>query len=199
MITATTVLVVVPLVLISSMVWVFDVCVSRLWLRLGYFVAFCVYWLFWCLSVPWTLMGTDAFGVFSPGPRPFGSSAVVGIFALAAPLSLGFGYEFPKAIRRADGRIVLLSAAIAAVNAPLEELLWRGAYLRVFPDDWLLGYVLPSVGFALWHVAPLRVVPNRAPGGTWSFVAFPHSSAACGAGSPEPADRSSGPPRRTCC
>jgi uncharacterized protein len=165
------ILLVLPLVLIPTMVWVFRACVSRFGLRLGYFVGFCVYWFFWCLSVPWSTLGTDIFGVFRPAPRPFGSSAALGMLALAAPLSLGFGYAFPKAIRRADTVVVVLSAVIAAVNAPLEELLWRGAYLRVFPDDWLLGYVYPSIGFAVWHVAPLSVVPNRAPGGTWAFVA----------------------------
>jgi membrane protease YdiL (CAAX protease family) len=169
--TARIILVALPPVLIPTMVWVFRACVSRFGLRLGYFVAFWVYWFFWCSFVPWSTLGPGMFGLFRATPQPFGSPSAVGIFAFVAPLLLGFGYAFPKAIRRADGVVVLLSALIAAVNAPLEELLWRGACLRVFPDNWLLGYVYPSIGFALWHVAPLRVVPNRAPGGLWSFIA----------------------------
>jgi membrane protease YdiL (CAAX protease family) len=168
--TARLILIVVPLVLIPTMAAAFPACVSRWGFRRGYFAAFCIYWFVWCLAIPWSAFGREIFGLFRATPRPFGSPAALGMLALAAPLCLGFGYAFPKAIRQADAAVVLLSAGIAAVNAPLEELLWRGAYLGVFPDDWLLGYVYPSIGFALWHLAPLRVAPNRAPGGNWSFV-----------------------------
>jgi membrane protease YdiL (CAAX protease family) len=170
MTSARLVLLVLPLVLIPTMVWVFRACVSRLQLRRGYFGAFCIYWFIGCLFVPWATLGSDIFRSFRATPRPFGSSAALGILALTAPLALGFGYAFPKAIRGSDRVVVLLSAVVAAVNAPLEELLWRGAYLTAFPDEWLSGFVYPSIGFALWHIAPLSVVPNRAPGGTWSFI-----------------------------
>jgi membrane protease YdiL (CAAX protease family) len=43
--------------------------------------------------------------------------------------------------------------------------------LNIFPENWLLGYVYPTLGFGLWHLAPLSVIPNRAPGGSLSFVA----------------------------
>ncbi len=167
------VLLAVPPVLVTTMVLAFRACVSRFGLRLGYGVAFLLYWLFWCLSVPWWTLGTPGIlRLFARTPLPFGSNVALGMLVLAAPLLLGYGYAFPKAIHDAPVGVILLSALIAAVNAPLEELLWRGAYLTAFPDGWLLGYVYPSIGFALWHVAPLSVVPNRAPGGAWSFVAI---------------------------
>ena len=45
------ILVVLPLALIPSMVWVFRACVTRFGLRLGYFAAFCAYCLFWFIAV----------------------------------------------------------------------------------------------------------------------------------------------------
>jgi membrane protease YdiL (CAAX protease family) len=85
-------------------------------------------------------------------------------------LVLGYFYAFPRALVGATPKTVLLSAVIAAVNAPLEELLWRGTYVAVFRQSRRLSYVYPNIWFGLWHLAPLSVVPNRAPGGSASFV-----------------------------
>jgi uncharacterized protein len=56
------------------------------------------------------------------------------------------------------------------MNGTLEELLWRGVFVTVFHSSWLLGVLLPTIGFAVWHVAPQLVHPSRAPGRTASFV-----------------------------
>jgi membrane protease YdiL (CAAX protease family) len=87
------------------------------------------------------------------------------------PLALGYGYAFPRALRQADVVIIILSALIAVVNGALEELLWRGAYLSIFPDSWFFAYVYPAIGFAVWHFAPQSVVPDTASGGAISLVA----------------------------
>jgi membrane protease YdiL (CAAX protease family) len=65
---------------------------------------------------------------------------------------------------------VLASALQALINASAEELLWRGTYLAVFPNSPALGYLYPTVGFAVWHYAPQVVFPSRYPGGRTSFV-----------------------------
>jgi hypothetical protein len=40
------------------------------------------------------------------------------------------------------------------VMGTLEEVLWRGVYLELFPRSARWGVVWPSVFFALWHFAP---------------------------------------------
>jgi membrane protease YdiL (CAAX protease family) len=37
------------------------------------------------------------------------------------------------------------------VDGTLEEVLWRGVYVREFPRQIVLGYLYPSLGFAVWH------------------------------------------------
>ena len=49
----------------------------------------------------------------------------------------------------------------AALNATGEELLWRGMFLEVFPDDAVRGALWPLAGFSLWHLAPQIVLPSR--------------------------------------
>jgi membrane protease YdiL (CAAX protease family) len=146
--------------------------VAHFGFKCGYLGGFLFYWVVWCLLLPWWVLGTDGIlQLFREGSSRFGQPAAVGVILLVLPCLLGYGYAFPRAIGQADILIVVLSAALALTNGTLEELLWRGTYLKAFSGNWLLGYVYPSLGFAVWHFAPQDVAPNRASGGRLSFVA----------------------------
>jgi membrane protease YdiL (CAAX protease family) len=141
--------------------------------RAGYLAAFLVYWLGWCGLLPLALLGRRGFaGLFSRPSRPLGRPAWLSLLCLGLPLLFAYGHAFPRLLPRATALVVAASAAIAAVNASGEEVLWRGLYVRAFPGSRVLGWLWPTLGFALWHLGPLRVFPNRNPGGAWSFVAF---------------------------
>jgi membrane protease YdiL (CAAX protease family) len=43
---------------------------------------------------------------------------------------------------------------IAVINATLEELFWRGVYIRLFPSRLVAGRLYPAAMFALWHLSP---------------------------------------------
>ena len=73
------------------------------------------------------------------------------LLLLAVPPAVGYSLAFPRALPRTDKKIVLASALQALVNASAEELLWRGTYLVVFPQSLTLGYLYPTLGFAVWH------------------------------------------------
>jgi hypothetical protein len=166
-----TVLVLVPPVLLATMGLAFRLLSAAIGVRRGYFVGFVLYWLVWCVGCPALVVdATDLKKMFASVRDPFGKPRWFGIVSMALPLAAGYAYALPRAMAGASAEAVLASAALAVVNAPLEEILWRGTYARWFPDSWWLGYVYPSVGFAVWHLAPLSIVGNRAPGGTLSFV-----------------------------
>lgn len=165
------VLLALPPVLIGTMLIAFRTLVGVLGQRTGYLCGFTVYWLGWCLAVPLLVMGRAGVGnVLRRTASPLGRPSWLGAVCLTAPLCLGYAYAFPRAAAGASPLAIVLSAALAAVNGSLEELLWRGTYIEVFRDSRPLGYVYPTIGFALWHVSPLSVVPNRMPGGNWAFV-----------------------------
>jgi len=165
------VLILTPLALLGTTYLVFQRFNTLFGLKQGYLGGFLFYWIVWCLLLPWWILGSDGLlHIFRDSKPRFGRPRWLGIIFLIVPLLLGYGYAFPRAIGQADASIVLLSAVIAIVNGTLEELLWRGAYLTAFKDNWFLGYLYPSIGFGVWHFAPQSIFPNSAPGGVISLV-----------------------------
>jgi CAAX protease family protein len=164
------VLIAAPPVLTATMFVAFQLLTRVAGLKAGYFLGFIFYWILWCVGIPLVVLGADGvFALFRMAP-PERRLRRSGWLAVVLPLTLGFGYAFPRAAAEATPQVVLLSFLIALVNAPLEELLWRGTYVSVFPSSPLYAYWYPNVAFGLWHVAPLSVVPSRAPGGMLAFV-----------------------------
>ncbi|MDR3747462.1 MAG: CPBP family intramembrane metalloprotease [Acidobacteriota bacterium] len=79
--------------------------------------------------------------------------------AVPVVLAVCFG-PFAKQVPLVTPMIFLLSAVLALVNAGVEELFWRGVYVESFSGLWM-AYLCPAVGFAIWHFAPLSVIPYK--------------------------------------
>ncbi len=60
----------------------------------------------------------------------------VGIVPVAAKLTLSAG---------------VLALIISVLNAPIEELYWRGLYLLEYRDNERIGFILSSLLFGAWH------------------------------------------------
>jgi membrane protease YdiL (CAAX protease family) len=115
-------------------------------------------------------------------PR-LGRPAAVGAVLLAWPPIGAIATRLLPDLRRANAAAVATIAAVALVNAALEELLWRGVYISRWPDDPWLGVAWPAVGFGLWHLAPQVIHPSglgpvtyvvsaTALGLSWGWVAW---------------------------
>jgi membrane protease YdiL (CAAX protease family) len=165
------VLIATPPVLLATAYLAYGGLARRVGPKRGYLAGFLFYWMVWCLLLSWWALGIGGFArVFRNVSPRFGSAMWLGPLLLLIPLMLGYGYAFPRAIKGAGWKIILLSALIALVNGMLEELLWRGAYISIFPHNWLLAYLYPAIGFAVWHFAPQSIVPSSAPGGNLVLV-----------------------------
>ena len=70
-----------------------------------------------------------------------------------------------------DPSVAAVMLASAAVNAVGEELLWRGTFIELVPDDTGRGATWSLLWFALWHLAPQLILPSRI--GRWRFVWAP--------------------------
>jgi len=152
-------LLIAPWLLLVTTYPVYQLLERRYGKKWSYLGGFLFYWIGWCLLFPLALLGPRALvRLFQSAPSPFGHPWWLGAFCLLAPPLVAFVFLFPQALRKASARLVLVSALLALVNGPLEEVLWRGAYLALFPGQVWLALLYPSLGFALWHLAPMSVV-----------------------------------------
>jgi uncharacterized protein len=165
------VLIVTPLVLIPLMYLAYQGFVAAWGPKVGYFAAFSLYWVAGCLLLPLWILGRDGVrAVFQNAPAPLGKRPWLGALLLIWPPLMAGVTVLPVKFPQITLAVLIGSAALALVNATLEELLWRGAYIREFPHEKLWGWLYPSVGFALWHIAPLSIHSNPMPGGLASYL-----------------------------
>ncbi|HEY9471521.1 MAG TPA: CPBP family intramembrane glutamic endopeptidase [Propionibacteriaceae bacterium] len=102
--------------------------------------------------------------VAHPGQRPAASETLL----LLLPVAGAASTELLPNRKKIDMPVALVMAATGVINGTGEELLWRGLFLELFPNDPLRGLLWPLVGFSLWHLAPQMILPSRL--GRWPFL-----------------------------
>jgi membrane protease YdiL (CAAX protease family) len=146
-----------PFVLIPTAAFVFKGFSKKMGKETGYLLGFLYYWMVWCLLVPLIYLGKDGFlSLFvDKSPllsRPNWPAAVIWTLIILVTLVM-YGQKFVKA----PLTLMLVAIPAATINGICEELLWRGLYVRAFPDNFWLAIIFPALGFALWHLIPLQV------------------------------------------
>lgn len=159
------ILLAVPPALLFCMTAVFSQLENLLGRERGYLLGFGIYWLVWCLAVPLLLLGGKGFvSMFEQSTPLFSRSSILAsiVFVLVPAVAvLMYGREFVNSPLR------LIAAAVpsAVLNGFCEEVLWRGLFVSVFPDNAWLAVVYPAAGFALWHLAPQQVISSGSKAG----------------------------------
>ena len=163
-----------PVVLVLMMYAAFRGLDAWLGFPLGYLCAFILYWLGWCIVFPLVILGglSGLLDLFRAGTASFSQLGWKVQIALWWPIVFPFFFAFIPRIGNANFLIVMGSVALGLVIGVTEEILWRGVYIRLFPDNVWLNMVYPALMFGLWHLAPLSVRPSSMPGGAVSFVLY---------------------------
>jgi len=161
-----------PLVLLATTYLAFQGFVALWGPKAGYFAGFVFYWIVWGLLFPLWILGSQGLPTLFRDVQPrLGKPIWLGPVLLALPPLLAGSTVFPVKLPQATPPVILGSAALALVNGMLEEVLWRGVYVRTFPGQTTWGYLYPAIGFAVWHLAPQAVHPIAMPGGIGAFIA----------------------------
>jgi len=148
-----------PLLLLSVMAGIFALSARWLGAEAGYLLGFGFYWLFWCLLAPRWLLGKLEFAALLRDRAPLFSRANWLAALLWLTVTLVSVFLYAGDFLRAPLTLVLLAAPLATLNGFCEEILWRGLYVRRFPLNPCLAILYPSLGFALWHLAPQVIFP----------------------------------------
>ena len=150
--------IVAPPLLVACMYPVFNTLVDALAVdRLAWFLGLLIYWMLWGLLFPLILIGKSTILRLirpqSPDRRKLLLTAVPIVLALIVKLLPGMGsYE------KESSWLALLIFLTAFGNGFFEELLWRGVYTSLFPDNILLRMIWPCIWFALWHYVPVSAL-----------------------------------------
>lgn len=154
-----------PPAVVLSMWTTFRALRERRDARTAYNLGFAIYWAGWCVAFPVAVLGPRrALRTLTSG-RPPGRGERL---ALLLPIAGGVATELWPNRRRIDPSVAMVMLGTAAVNAVGEELLWRGVFIELFPDDVARGAVWPLIGFTLWHLAPQVILASRL--GRWRFL-----------------------------
>jgi len=147
-----------PMVLLVTMYLVYHGLITLLGMQVGLFLGMLVYWLVWCLAYPlWVVGPAELRAAFRGASPPVGPRRRLGWMLLAIPVMTAVAVGYMEVWPQATTAIILLSIPFALANGTFEEVLWRGAYVRAFPKQLILGYLYPAFGFAIWHLAPVLV------------------------------------------
>jgi hypothetical protein len=152
--------IVAPVVLVAVMVPVFRVLAGAFpnnW-RMGWYLGLVTYWLTWCTVVPlWVVGKEDLLAMIRPQAltvRVLLLALVPVVGASLYRLVPGMEYQKPSV------GVFLLLLSTNFGNGFFEEVLWRGVYLHLFPNNILFGIFWPTIWFALWHYAPGSIAPD---------------------------------------
>jgi membrane protease YdiL (CAAX protease family) len=143
--------IIAPLVLVAVMYPVFHSLAGVMNDRLAWYLGLVIYWLIWGAVFPLLIIGRDTIKELirpqKPDKKILLLVAIPLVGALAARLILG-GYE------KESVWIALLIFSTPFGNGFFEEVLWRGVYVKLFPNNIFFWMIWPSVWFALWHYVP---------------------------------------------
>ena len=150
--------IVAPIILAVVMYPIFQLMARSFGERLGWYLGLVSYWIIWGAAFPLLIIGRDSIRELIHPRKP--NAKVLLLVALPLILTAIYRFTTGMAYEKASllSWIYLLSTPFG--NGFFEEVLWRGVYMKQFPDKILYRIIWPSMWFAIWHYAPGSVSSN---------------------------------------
>lgn len=150
----------IPLILTTAIAFV---SLSQ-WLgnELGYVLGFLFYWIVWCGIVPIIYLGKDGLlSLFKEKTQLFKKENWLPVILLFLTTVVAFVMYFIPNIASTPMSLIIIAIPIAIINGTFEEILWRGLFIRAFPNRTISGFIYPTIGFAFWHISPQLIFPSE--------------------------------------
>ena len=154
--------IVIPPVLIAFMYPIFHSLTGILSDRIAWYVGLSIYWIIWGTAFPLLVIGRENIRALIRPQKPDRKALLLVAIPLAGAAIVsvmpGMGYE------KESVWVFLLLLSTPLLNAFCEEVLWRGVYVKLFPNSIFYGVLWPSIWFAVWHYAPGSVLSGNVAG-----------------------------------
>lgn len=139
---------------------------------IGYIAAFGVYWFVFCIPISIYVTGgvkelKTIYSMKSEMPKVI---RICHYFLAFIPCIAIFFVVFIKVVPQTTIKVLSISLFFALINAPIEELFWRGVYNRIFDNKIFFGYLYPAIFFGIWHIGLYLVKGIEYQGGFISLV-----------------------------
>lgn len=155
---------IIPPLLIAFMYPIFNTLAGTLVNdRIAWYLGLITYWLIWGLIFPLIIIGKkNIVELIRPKRLTINvvlPMSIILLGALATRLFVpGVGYE------KQSVWILLLLLSTCFGNGFFEELLWRGVYYMLYPNNIFYRMIWPSVWFGIWHYVPVSINNNELTG-----------------------------------
>lgn len=126
---------------------------------LGWYAGFAIYWPIFCVTIPIWLIGSKQIIERYQIIRIKLKYLPVYLFPIFMTLIGGFFMSTNE--RDLIGLVIWLGMSVG--NGIFEEILWRGVYPTLFPENKLFGFIWPAFWFSIWHFAPGSLSQNFQP------------------------------------
>jgi len=131
--------------------------------QIAWYLGLIIYWLLWGAAFPILMIGKDSIKALIKPQKPtimiILPMSIIIIGALCARLLVpGMEYE-KKSIW-----ILLLLLSTTVGNGFFEELLWRGVYYTLFPNNLFFRMIWSTIWFGIWHYVPVSIHNNELTG-----------------------------------
>lgn len=127
--------------------------------ELGWYAGFAIYWPVFCILIPFLLVGPnliiERYKIIKINP------IYLMVFLFPVFMTLIGGIFMNTAERNTAALLIWLGMSIG--NGIFEEILWRGVYPILFPNNKLFGFAWPAIWFSIWHFAPGSLSQNFSP------------------------------------
>ena len=141
-----------PVLIIASMYPVFHLLAGALGETLGWYLGLITYWIIWGAVFPILIIGRDRIKSIVKPQKPDIKALILVLLLLV--LAATFRYISGMEYSKPHVWIFIMLVSTNFGNGFFEEVLWRGLYMELFPNNLILRIVWPSIWFGLWHYAP---------------------------------------------
>jgi len=131
--------------------------------RIAWYLGLIIYWILWGMVFPIIMIGKNNIIALIRPQRPkvaiIVPISIILLGALSARLFVP-GMEYEKQ----NAWILLLLLSTCFGNGFFEELLWRGVYYELYPNNIFFRMIWPSIWFGIWHYVPVSINNNELTG-----------------------------------
>ena len=124
--------------------------------RIAWYLGLATYWLIWGSIFPLLMIG---FRNIKELIKPKKLSKIV-LLLLAVPLVGAIGAKLVPGMGEYEKETILIGILVISTafgNGFFEEILWRGVYAKLFPENIFFRMIWPSIWFGLWHYIPVSI------------------------------------------